>query len=66
MATCSFCNKEIKRGTGKMFVRNDGRIYHFCTHKCEKNLLKLKRKPVKFKWTNPEKKTKKTTEEKKK
>lgn len=51
MAPCSFCNKEISRGTGHMFVRKDGRILYFCSLKCEKNLLKLGRKPVNFKWT---------------
>lgn len=39
-----------------MYVLKTGRVYNFCSKKCEKNLLKLKRKPSKFKWTNPEKK----------
>jgi len=55
MAKCSFCNVEIKLGTGKIYVRNDGRIFRFHAMKCEKNMFKLKRKPVKFKWTNQEK-----------
>lgn len=38
-----------------MFVRNDGRIFYFDKAKCEKNLLKLHRKPVKFKWTQEKK-----------
>ncbi|MEK6856439.1 MAG: 50S ribosomal protein L24e [Nanoarchaeota archaeon] len=48
---CSFCKKQIKAGTGKIFVRDDGRIFYFDKKKCEKNLFKLKRKPAKFKWT---------------
>ena len=52
MAKCTFCGNELERGTGKMFVKADGKIYYFCSNKCEKNLLKLKRKPIKVKWTN--------------
>jgi large subunit ribosomal protein L24e len=49
--TCSFCGEEIEVGTGKMYVRRDGRIFYFCSGKCEKNMLKLKRNPRKLKWT---------------
>ncbi len=48
---CSFCGNEIEPGTGKMYVRRDGRILYFCSGKCEKNMLKLKRNPRKLKWT---------------
>jgi large subunit ribosomal protein L24e len=41
----------IKKGTGKMYVKKDGKIFYFCALKCEKNLLVLKRKPRDFKWT---------------
>ncbi len=51
MITCSFCGKEIEKGTGKMFVKNDGTILYFCSRKCEKNMLELGRDPRKFKWT---------------
>lgn len=47
---CSFCNQELKPGTGVMFVRNDGKIFYFCSSKCEKNMLKLGRKGSKVKW----------------
>ncbi|OYT33256.1 50S ribosomal protein L24e [Archaeoglobales archaeon ex4484_92] len=49
---CSFCGGEIEPGTGKMFVRKDGKILYFCSGKCEKSMLKLKRNPRKLKWTN--------------
>jgi large subunit ribosomal protein L24e len=32
---CSFCGKPIKAGTGKMFVKNDGTIYYWCSRRCE-------------------------------
>ena len=51
MPKCSFSGKEIAPGTGKMFVRDDGTVLWFRTSKEEKNYLKLKRDPRKFKWT---------------
>lgn len=48
---CSFCGKEIEPGTGVMYVRNDNQRYYFCSHKCEKNMLKLGRKARNLKWT---------------
>ena len=51
MVSCSFCGKVVPKGTGKMFVKKDGKILYFDSSKCEKNLLKLNRKPRNFKWT---------------
>jgi large subunit ribosomal protein L24e len=34
-----------------MYVKKDGKILYFCKSKCEKNLLKLKRKPSAKRWT---------------
>ncbi len=48
---CDFCGNEIRKGTGKIFVKKDGKILNFCSNKCEKNLNKLKRKPHIIKWT---------------
>jgi len=48
---CTFCGNEIEPGTGKMFIRKDGTIYHFCSSKCQKNLLVLKRIPRRVRWT---------------
>ncbi len=47
---CSFCGKKIPEGTGKIFVKKSGSILYFCSSKCEKNMLKLKRNPTKEKW----------------
>ncbi len=51
MAKCTFCGDVIEKGTGKMFVKKDGKVLYFCSSKCEKNTLKLKRKPIKTKWS---------------
>lgn len=59
MVKCSFCGKNIERGTGKMFVKKDGKILYFCSNKCEKNMLKLKRKSIRVKWVTKKKKEKK-------
>ena len=48
---CSFCGKEIKPGTGMVFVKNDGTVLRFCSSKCFKNMIKLGRNPRKYKWT---------------
>lgn len=55
---CSFCSEEIEKGTGKMFVRNDGKLFYFCSSKCEKNMLKLRREPKNVKWVTKKKKSK--------
>ena len=48
---CSFCGRDIERGTETIFVTKKGKVFYFCSSKCEKNLLKLGRKPRKIKWT---------------
>ena len=51
MVKCSFCGNSIEKGTGKIFVYASGKVLNFCSSKCEKNMLKLKRKPLHIKWT---------------
>jgi large subunit ribosomal protein L24e len=51
MARCSFCRKVIEPGTGLMYVKTDGRIFLFCSGKCEKHMIKLGHKPRTTKWT---------------
>lgn len=48
---CTFCGKDIPKGSGKMYIKKDAKIYYFCSNKCEKNLLKLGRKPRTTEWT---------------
>jgi len=51
MPKCSFCSSSLEKGKGKIVVLEDGKILHFCSKKCEKNMLKLKRDPRNLKWT---------------
>ncbi|MBT3941048.1 50S ribosomal protein L24e [Candidatus Woesearchaeota archaeon] len=51
MSDCSFCKSKIAPGTGKMLVKNNGKVLWFCSRKCEKNMLILKRNPAKHKWS---------------
>lgn len=59
MEPCSFCGKQIPFGTGKMYVKKDGKILYFCSRRCEKNLLQLKRNPRNFGFTEAARFTKK-------
>lgn len=49
---CSFCNNEIGKGTGMLYVYKDGTTLSFCSSKCRMNLLKLGREGRLEKWTN--------------
>ncbi|MCZ6582063.1 MAG: 50S ribosomal protein L24e [Thaumarchaeota archaeon] len=48
---CSFCNRAVAKGSGTMLVKNNGTVLWFCSSKCKKNMLVLKRDPRKLKWT---------------
>jgi len=54
---CSFCKENIEPGTGLMFIKRDGKIFYFCSTKCEKNMLKLRREPKRVKWVTKKKKS---------
>lgn len=49
--TCSFCADTIEPGTGMLFVKRDGTVFHFCKSKCRKNMLDLKRVPRRVRWS---------------
>jgi ribosomal protein L24E len=51
MPKCSFSGESIPKGTGTMYVLKDGKILWFKNSKSMKNYLKLKRKPLKVRWT---------------
>ncbi len=48
---CTFCGSEIEPGTGRMYVKKDGVVYNFCTSKCFKNMVVLRRVPRRTTWT---------------
>ncbi len=48
---CNFCDRAVAKGSGTMFAKNDGTVLWFCSSKCKKNALVLKRDPRKLKWT---------------
>ena len=47
---CSFCDNPVVKGSGTMLAKNDGTVLWFCSSKCKKNALVLKRDPRKIKW----------------
>ncbi|MFH1209337.1 MAG: 50S ribosomal protein L24e [archaeon] len=51
MSNCSFCGNKIEKGTGMIFVFKTGKLAYFCSSKCERNMLRLKRKSRTLKWT---------------
>ncbi len=57
MSKCTFCGIEIEKGTGIIYVEKIGKVLHFCSTKCEKNVA-LGRKPKKIRWTQEFKKAK--------
>ena len=48
---CSFCGHDIDRTTGIIFVKEDNSILRFCSLKCKKSMVTMKRNPRKLKWT---------------
>ena len=58
---CSFCGGRMEPGTGKMLVKRDGTLLHFCASKCEKNQA-LGRTPRKATWVRKAQKSPATPE----
>lgn len=48
---CAFCGREEHSFKGLHLVRNDGNVDFFCSSKCMKNSVSLKRDKRKLKWT---------------
>jgi large subunit ribosomal protein L24e len=55
---CSFCDNNLEAGTGVMLIRNDGKVFYFCSKKCELNMTKLRRESKDVRWIARKKKTK--------
>ncbi|MBR9700228.1 50S ribosomal protein L24e [Candidatus Woesearchaeota archaeon] len=51
MAKCTFSGEEIEPGTGITYITKEGKVLFFKNKKCEKNFIKLKRKPITTKWS---------------
>ncbi len=51
MPTCYFCGDELAKGSGILHAKRDGTIQYFCSSKCRKNSLNLKREGRRVKWT---------------
>lgn len=51
MVKCVFCGKEEHAFKGVHFINNDGSVNFFCSKKCRKNTMKLKRDRRGLKWT---------------
>ncbi len=41
---CSYCSAEIQKGRGIMYVYKIGNVSYYCSSKCYKNDIVLKRK----------------------
>jgi len=52
MTKCIFCGKEERYFKGLNLIQNDGSVSYFCSSKCRRNFLKLKRDKRKLKWTS--------------
>jgi large subunit ribosomal protein L24e len=48
---CVFCNREIPKGMGLLYVKRDGTTLPFCSSKCKRNMLELGREGRHMKWT---------------
>ena len=51
MTKCIFCGKDEHNFKGLNIVGNDGVVRYYCSSKCRKNSLKLRRDRRKVKWT---------------
>ncbi len=51
MPKCHFCGRELKKGSGLLYVKKTGVAYYFCGSKCFRNAIKLGREGRKVKWT---------------
>ena len=50
MPTCTFCKQNYEFPRGLTLILNDGNILYFCSGKCRKNMLHLKRDNKKVAW----------------
>ncbi len=41
---CTYCTREIPKGTGMMYVFKTGTLNYFCSSRCYKSSIKMHRK----------------------
>lgn len=51
MPKCAWTGREIPFGTGKMYVKKDGKVLWFSSRQAEKNFLKMKKNPREARYT---------------
>jgi large subunit ribosomal protein L24e len=51
VTACSFCGFDIPAGTGKLYIKRDATQFHFCSSKCQRNMVGLRRTPRHTTWT---------------
>jgi ribosomal protein L24E len=55
MRLCTYCNVDIPKGSGMLYVFKSGKTANFCSKKCEKHQIQLKRKSREMKWVTSKK-----------
>jgi len=50
MPRCTFCKQNYEFPYGMTLILNDGNIMYFCSSKCRRNAIKLKRDNKKVNW----------------
>ena len=51
MTMCVFCGQEVHDFMGVHLIKNDGIVDFYCSSKCRKNSIKLRRDKRNMKWT---------------
>lgn len=52
MVKCVFCGRDEQHFKGVHLIKNDGSVNYFCSSKCRRNALKLKRDKRRLKWAS--------------
>ncbi|MGC9170456.1 MAG: 50S ribosomal protein L24e [Thermoproteus sp.] len=56
---CSFCGAPINPGFGIMYIKADGTVLRFCSHRCFVNATKYGRDPRDLAWVRKARKAQK-------
>ena len=61
---CAYCQSDIEKGTGMMYVRKTGAIKYYCSNRCYKFDVVQRKKPIAKQIREAEKLQKKKQEKK--